>query len=522
MTTLADLKSTVQRALRHIARAKDIQEAEVFASSTGQLTCRLNYTSEIPCNGVEEPKSGETFGIGIRAVFAGADGLRIGFGSEARDLSPDGIRRALEKARLNAVPDPEFIAFPTAPPGPSRKGSPPIRFHDRALMEVKDSTLVDAGWRVLHEAFKAFGASEELARLAGSKDKLAKLGLIVGGDVTMVQQRMATASTRMPKIQTDESTWITSYLTSMVERKNAKGSGYGAATHLSKFKGEAGGEAVRNAIRSTGGQRLPSGSYHVVLGPQPVSDLMTNVILPSLSADAFYSCQSAFLGDIGHLIASDQLTIYDHGAAKGCVASKHITCEGLPTGRTDLIRAGVLRGLLSNHYETQRLVRDPRAREKLGINPQEHPEALVPRNGFRLSGRGGRQFDVLPSIAATNVFIEGSDPHTTASLLNMVGDGVYIGRIWYTYPMNGLRAGDFTCTVVGDSYLIKDGRLAAPLQSNSIRITGNIRTLFGNILGITKHARPVVGWAADEAVYAPEIAVRDLSLTEIAQFMESV
>ena len=221
MTPLPILKSAVQRALRHIARAKDIRDAEVFASSTGQYTCRLNFTSEIPCNGVEEPKSGETFGIGIRAVFTGADGSRVGFGSEARDLSPDGIRRALEKARQNAVPDPEFISFPD-PPAPSRKALPPARFHDRALMEIKDSALVEAGWRVMNDALKACSSSAELARLAGSKDKLAKLGLIVGGDVTMVQQRMATASTRMPKIQTDESTWITSYTTSMVERKNAK------------------------------------------------------------------------------------------------------------------------------------------------------------------------------------------------------------------------------------------------------------------------------------------------------------
>ncbi|MBM4125434.1 MAG: hypothetical protein FJ246_10885, partial [Nitrospira sp.] len=360
------------------------------------------------------------------------------------------------------------------------------------------------------------------ARLAGSPEQVARLGLIVGGDVSLIRQRIAVASTRMPKVQTDESTAVTAYVTAMVERRQAKGSGYAAATHLSQFKGEAGGEAARNAIKAVGGQRIPSGAYRVVLGPQPVSDLMTNLILPSLSADAFHSCQSPFLGELGRTVASPLVTIYDHGAAKGCVASKQITCEGLPTGRTDLIRGGTLQGLLSSHYETQRLLRDPRAREKLGVNPQEHPEVLAPRNGFRLSSRGGRQFDVPPSIAATNVFIEGATPHTTESLLALAGNGVYIGRIWYTYAMNGLRAGEFTCTVVGDSYLIKDGRLASPLQGNTIRLTGNIRTVLKNILGITTHARPVIGWATDEVVYAPEIAVQDLHLAEIAQFMEAV
>jgi PmbA protein len=248
---------------------------------------------------------------------------------------------------------------------------------------------------------------------------------------------------------------------------------------------------------------------------------MTNLILPSLTAEAFYSCRSAFLGEVGRPVAAD-ISIYDQGNLRGFVGSRAITCEGLPTGRTDLIRRGVLQGLLSNHYQTQLLLRDPDARDKLGLNPKDHPQALTPRNGFRLSNRGGRQYDALPSIAATNVFLEGSVPHTTATLLSLVNHGVYVGRIWYTYPMNGLRAGDFTCTVVGDSYLIRDGRLAAPLQSNTIRITGNIRQVLQNILGMTKQTRPIIGWGADEVVYAPEIAVRGLHLTEIAQFMDSV
>ena len=520
MFSLADLKSTVQRALRLVAHTKDVREAEVYASSTGQLLCRLNYTSQIPCNGVEEPKSTEHVGLSIRAVFNGTDTPRIGFGSEARDLSSKGIQRALEKARHNAVPDPDFVSLPAPNPATAARKAP--AYHDRRIMDVSDAALVDSGWQIVTEALKTFSASDALARLAGSKDKLASLGLIVGGDVSLVRQRVAVASTRMPRIQTDESTFLTSFVTAMVERKQSKGSSYAAATHLAKFKGETGARAAAGAIQSAGGQRLPSGSYPVILGPQPVADLMTNVVLPSLSADAFFSSRSAFLGELGRVVASTLLSIYDHGAAKGLVGTRAVTCEGLPTGRTDLIRHGVLQGLLSNHYETERLVRDPQAREKLGLNPKDHPEALAPRNGFRLSARGGRQFDVPPAIAATNVCIESTDPHTTDSLLRLVGDGVYIGRIWYTYPMNGLRAGDFTCTVVGDSYLIRNGKLAAPLQPNTIRLTGNIKPLLRDIIGVTKQATPVVGWGADEVVYAPEIAVRGLQLAEIAQFMEAV
>jgi PmbA protein len=156
------------------------------------------------------------------------------------------------------------------------------------------------------------------------------------------------------------------------------------------------------------------------------------------------------------------------------------------------------------------------------MHPHEHPDMLAPRNGFRLSSQGGRQYDALPSIAATNVCIEGRHPQSRDGLARMIGNGVYIGRIWYTYAMNGLRAGDFTCTVVGDSYLIQDGRIAAPLRGNTIRVTGNVKSLLRQVLGVSGQARPIIGWAADEVVYAPDIAVRDLQLTEIAQFMESV
>jgi PmbA protein len=517
MRSLTELKSAVQRGLRLIGHAKDVREAEVYASSTGQLTCRLNYTSQIPCNGVEEPKSTEHFGVSVRAVFNGTGAPRVGFGSEARDLSPRGLQRAIEKARANAVPDPDFVSLPSPEPA----GKTPA-YHDSRIMNLSDAALVDAGWQVVQEALKTFSSADALVKLAGSREKLAALGLIVGGDVTLFRQRVALASTHAPKPRTDESSFITSSITAMVERRQAKGSGYGAATHLARFKGEAGSQAAASAIGSTGGQRLPSGSYHVVLGPQPVADLMTHVILPSLSADSFFSSRSAFLGELGRPVASSLLSIYDHGAAKGLVGTRAITCEGFPTGRTDLIKRGVLEGLLSSHYETERLLRDPQARQKLGISPQDHPGALAPRNGFRLSSRGGRQFDAPPAIAATNVCIEGTEPHTTDSLLRFVGDGVYIGRIWYTYPMNGLRAGDFTCTVVGDSYLIRNGKPAAPLQPNTIRITGNIKSLLHNIVGVTKRAAPLVGWGADEVIYAPEIAVRELQLTEIAQFMEAV
>src|SRR5262249_53320934 len=98
--------------------------------------------------------------------------------------------------------------------------------------------------------------------------------------------------------------------------------------------------------------------------------------------------------------------------------------------------------------------------------------------------------------------------------------GLYVGRIWYTYPINGLRASDFTCTVVGDSHVIRDGRLAGPLKANAIRINDNVTRLLQHVVRITKDVKGTLVWASEEVVYAPEIAVSGVHVDEIGGFLQ--
>ena len=333
---------------------------------------------------------------------------------------------------------------------------------------------------------------------------------------------MAIASTTMPRAQTDETSLITAFATAMVETRGAKGSGASTGTRLDHFTDEAGVEAAQNAINAIGGERVPSGTYTVIFGRQPVADLLNNIVIPACTASSFYSSSTPFLGKLGRAVASPRLHLYDDGARPGFMGSKGITCEGLPTGRTDLIKRGVLVGCLSNWYETQRLLRDPALGEKLGAVGTAAEAALAPRNGFRFGSGGGRQFDSAPGVAASNVVLEGDETVALDELMRRVGDGLYVGRIWYTYPINGLRAGDFTCTVVADSYIIRDGRIATPLKANAIRINDNIATFLNNVTGITKDVKGTIVWAADEVVYAPEVAVTGVRVDEIAGFMEEL
>ena len=518
MRTVDELARASEEALALVARQADVREAEVFVSSNSAVLARLNYTSHIPCNGVEEPKSTESYGLGLQVVFVTPDGPRIGFGSEPSDLSLVGAERALVKARRAAVADPEFVSLPARAAALRTL----VDYHDPRLMALDDAGLVEAGWKVTGGALRTFSASSRLADLAQDDEGLRQLGLILGGDVTILRERMAIASTTMPRAQTDETSLITAFATAMVETRGAKGSGASTGTRLDHFTDEAGVEAAQNAINAIGGERVPSGAYTVVFGRQPVADLLNNIVIPACTASSFYSSSTPFLGKLGRSVASPHVSLYDDGARPGFMGSKGITCEGLPTGRTDLIRRGAFVGCLSNWYETQRLLRDPELAEKLGARGPAAEAALVARNGFRFGAGGGRQFDTAPGVAASNVVLEGDEPIGLDELLRRVGNGLYVGRIWYTYPINGLRAGDFTCTVVADSSIIRDGRIVAPLKANAIRINDNIATFLTNVVGVTRDVKGTIVWAADEVVYAPEVAVTGVRVDEIAGFMEDL
>src|SRR5262249_9643294 len=124
--------------------------------------------------------------------------------------------------------------------------------------------------------------------------------------------------------------------------------------------------------------------------------------------------------------------------------------------------------------------------------------------------------------AATNVCVEGHDGVSLDELCRQVGDGLYVGRTWYTYPINGLQAGDFTCTVVGDSYLIRDGKIAVPLRANAVRISDNITSVLEAVVGVTRDVKGTTIWGGGEVVYAPSIAVAGLQVDEIAGFVDTL
>src|SRR3972149_5994237 len=249
MVPVAKLEEIALSGLAYIRSFPDVAEAEVFVSSISHLLTRINFTSSIPCNGIEEPKSTLSYGIGVQAVFKDGDKKKIGFGSQTADISIDGVKEAVEKARLSAVDDPDFHSLPT----PS--GSPVMNpdYHDPELMNLGDEGLVGLG-----------------------------------------RERMTIASTT-GIIACDEAASASAFITTMIESDNAKGSGYEVGMRLNEFVPEnAGRSAAMSAIKSRHGIRVPSGKYKLILGAQPVADLRRYRVLRARTLAVVDAASSAF------------------------------------------------------------------------------------------------------------------------------------------------------------------------------------------------------------------------------------
>jgi PmbA protein len=277
-----------------------------------------------------------------------------------------------------------------------------------------------------------------------------------------------------------------------------------------------GREATARALQMHHGVRPEAGNYRVVFGPQPVAEIVNYMILGSLTTGAFHAASSAYHGKFGADVMDARLSLADDPAMRSGAVVRAITCEGIPAHRVEMIRAGKLVGLMSNFYDSHRLATDEERAEKLGTDADKVP-IFAPLNGYRLGEGGGRRFDQSPGSSGTNIVMKARDGIDDDAVIRKVRDGLYIGRVWYTYPINGQRAGDFTCTVSGDSYVIRNGKLAEPIAPNALRINSNIENVFREIIAAGKRSHAAIVWGSPESFHVPALACEGISVASVGR-----
>ena len=144
-----------------------------------------------------------------------------------------------------------------------------------------------------HGALRTFLASSRLAELAKDDEALRRLGLIVGGDVTILGERVAVVSTAMPRVQT-----VRVHDAHLVRHRDggvawAKGSGGRPALAWTTSPTRRAATPRRRPSRRrrhTRAVRHVHGRLRPPAGHRPLH----NIIVPACHADMFYASASPF------------------------------------------------------------------------------------------------------------------------------------------------------------------------------------------------------------------------------------
>ncbi len=517
MKTVQELRAIVAQGMEFLKKEEGIIDGVIYASANQRVVGRIVYTSHIPSLGLEEPKSDEDMGIAVEIWFEKNRKKLVGFGQEGNELSLDAVKRAIEKAKRDAVEDPDFHGFLTPEELPKEKKeihtSP---YFDSVLgkmtQEQEADTLAKISWETIRGAVDTAEPFMKKHNLS-----LEQLALIVNGDNFIIREKMAMATVKGVE-DSEESTIILSFLTAMLEKENAKGSSWGASIALDEnFSAyNIGKEAVLAAINGVGGKRIETGEYKVVFGHQAVTDLIGDLLTPHVNLGMVEFGASMFSGKYGKVVASESLTLYDDATLPEGPGSKRVSCEGYPTGKTLLIDKGKLVGFLSDSRTTNKLLHQKEhGKAVLGVDPHEIRNAISPRNGFRFGDGGGRTATSSIGIHGTNLVIDSEEAESTEALLKKVGNGIFIGRLWYTYPVGGYASGIISGTAIADCYVIRGGKLAEPISPNTLRIEDNLGEMIKRIIGIGNNKRPTILWSSDEITHAPWMAIDSVHFTSI-------
>ena len=158
--------------------------------------------------------------------------------------------------------------------------------------------------------------------------------------------------------------------------------------------------AVKKSVSILGGKKIKSKRVDIILDPL-VSAQFLSVIANGLVADSVQKGKSLFNGRIGDKIFNINIDIIDDGTMPGGIASRPFDGEGVPRGKTIVVKNGVLDTFLYNIYTARK------------------DKTQSTGNAVRAS------YESPPNVGVSNFYIKSSSS-TFEELLSQVDEGFYV------------------------------------------------------------------------------------------------
>ena len=209
-------------------------------------------------------------------------------------------------------------------------------------------------------------------------------------------------------------------------------------------------DAVRRAVESLAAAHVEAGTYTVILDPELCGVFVHEAFGHLSESDFLYeNPRLREIMTLGRRFGDDMLNITDDGSLEGEAGFIALDSEGVPGGRTPLIKDGILVGRLHNRETAARM--DERPTGNARAISYRHP----------------------PIVRMTNTLMEPGES-SFEQMLAETPDGVYaVGML------GGQTNMEMFTFSPEEAFRIRDGRIAEKLRG--VVLTGNVFQTLRNI-----------------------------------------
>src|SRR5450631_262424 len=217
-----------------------------------------------------------------------------------------------------------------------------------------------------------------------------------------------------------------------------------------------GQEAARRTLRRLGARRVPTQSVPIVFAPEVARSLIGS-IFEAASGDSIWRGASFLTGKLDQQIAASALTIIDDNTMMlptgvGGFGTSPFDGEGLPSRRTVVVEAGVLRNYLLNTYTARKL-------------------------GMKSTHNASRGLAGTPGTGCGNLYLEPGSL-SPAEIIGDVAAGLFVTSLM-GFGVN-VVTGDYTRGATG--VWIENGQLTHAVEE--VTIAGNLGEMLKNVTAI--------------------------------------
>ncbi|MGB8648566.1 MAG: TldD/PmbA family protein [Anaerolineae bacterium] len=425
-------------------------QTEVLVTATDSALTRFAN------NAIHQNVAESNASVRVRVVL----GKRIGV-AESNDLSPEGLRRAVEIARAIAQLQPENPDF-TSLPHPL-----PIAGAESYVQQTADYSP-EARARVVESICRQSGASKLTA--AGAY-KTASFEIAIANSFGLFAYHPGTVADLHTAVMSDS------------------GSGYASAASpdVRDLNGEAlAREAIDKAMRSRNPITLQPGAYTVLLEEYAVSDVVDFLGTLSFNALAVQEERSFMRGRLGERVMDEKVTLGDDALASDTFAVP-FDYEGVPSQPVTFVENGIARGVV---YDSSTAGKE--GKQSTGHSlPAPNPWGPMPLHMYMRPGQSSRE-----------------------EMIRGVERGVLVTRFWYTRVVHPLHV-TITGMTRDGTFLIEHGEVTQPLKN--MRFTTSYLDALNHVLQIGRETKLFHSDWAGMSVRVPALLVDGWEFTGVTQ-----